>query len=401
MSTDFPRLGTHAPGTILGYRKNGQPIYPIAGGAPGDPSVPADTGITVSGYSPARSLPNPGSDHASPVSAIQEPESKLFRVGARSTGGAQAATAAGGVEWAEQQVTTAYDLVLDNAYRDGLIYDMFATKRPTRLTHNGAVVSFNATNDLDDDPTTAELIEDYDVLPSKFKSTHVDIGMKEYGRVVSRTRMTRGVSMMPFDPIAAEKIARNAVGTMDRLAQNAIYAAGGVSFSKTPATFGTAGGVPTAIAPVAGYPTKTLQKIAEQFLTDNVEPFSNGLFAAVITPAEETKLRQESDAGGWRYFQVNQNPSGGTGGIARRQLGVYENFMFFVNNRIVGNKAIFMGADGLAKVYPNVAGFGPAPYTEVAPVIDKLKRFWSYGWGWVGGYGRYKAEAIATSRLDT
>ena len=40
--------------------------------------------------------------------------------------------------------------------------------------------------------------------------------------------------------------------------------------------------------------------------------------------------------------------------------------MFFVNNRLVGNKAIFLGADALAKVYPNVEGFGPAPYTEVA-----------------------------------
>lgn len=383
---------------IVGYRKSGEPIYLIAGGAV---DVPGPTGILVNAYLPNRALPNPGSDHASPVSAAQEPETRLTRVGSRTTGGAQVATAAGGLEWAETQVTTAYDLILDAAYRDGLVYDMFATKRPTRLTHNGAIVSFGATNDLDDDPTTAELIEDYDVLPTKFKTAHVDIGMKEYGRVVSRTRMTRGMSMLPFDPVAGEKIARNAVSTMDRLAQNALYAAGGISFSKTPGTFGTAGGVPQAIAPVSLKPTQTLQKIAQQFLTDNVEPFANGVFAAIISPAEETALRQESDAGGWRYFQINQQPSGGGGAIQRRQIGIYENFMFFVNNRLVGNKAIFLGADALAKVYPNVEGFGPAPYTEVAPVIDKLKRFWSYGWGWVGSYGRYKAEAIATSRLDT
>lgn len=389
------------PGTILGYRKNGQPIYPIAGGAAGDPSVPAENGITVSGYTPARSLPNPGSDHASPVSAIQEPESKLIRVGARSSGGARATTVAGGIEWAENMVTTAYDLVVDSAYRNALIFDMFATKQPTQLTHNGAVVSFSADNDLDDDPTTAELIEDYDVLPSKFKSTHVDIGMKEYGRVVTRTRWTRGTSAVPFDPRAAEKIARNAVSTLDRMALNAIYAAGGVSFSSNTATFGTPGGAPTAVAPVAGFPTQTLQKIAQQFLEADVEPFANGYFAAVISPAEETKLRQEADAGGWRYFTQNQQPAGGTGSIQRREIGAYEHFMFFTSNRLQSNKAIFMGADGLAKVYPNVEGFGPAPYTEVAPVIDKLKRFWSFGWGWLGGYGRYKAEAIVTSRLDT
>lgn len=401
MSRDFPRQGTHAPGTILGYRKNGQPIYPIAGGAAGDPSVPAENGITVSGYSPARTLPNPGSDHASPVSAIQEPESKLIRVGSRISGGAQAATAAGGVEWAETQVTTAYDLVLDNSFRDGLIFDMFATKRPSKLTHNGAVVSFGATNDLDDDPTTAELIEDYDVLPSKFKSTHVDIAMKEYGRVITRTRQTRGLSMVPFDPIAAEKIARNSASTMDRMALNALYASGGVKFSRDTAVFGTAGGAVTAIAPTAGAPTTTLQRIAQQFDEQNVDRFSNGLFLAVISPAEVTALRGESDAGGWRYAQIHAEPGGGNGSIQRRFLGTYEDFMFFVSNRLVSNKAIFAGADALAKVYPNVPDFGPLPFTEIAPVIDKLKRFWGYGWGWLGGYGRYKAEAVVTSRLDT
>ena len=228
---------------------------------------------------------------------------------------------------------------------------MFATKRPTRLTHNGAIVSFGATNDLDDDPTTAELIED-DVLPTKFKTAHVDIGMKEYGRVVSRTRMTRGMSMLPFDPVAGEKIACNAVSTMDRLAQNALYAAGGISFSKTPGTFGTAGGVPQAIAPVS--------------LEADPDPPED---RSAVPHGQRRALRQrrlrcdhlarrgdraapESDAGGWRYFQINQQPSGGGGAIQRRQIGIYENFMFFVNNRLVGNKAIFLGADALAKVPP-------------------------------------------------
>lgn len=390
-----------APWTVIGHRADGRPIYAMAGGAPGDPSVPADTGITVSGYSPARSLPNPGSDQNAPVSAAQEPESKLIRVGARTTGGAQAANTAGGVEWAESMVTTAYDLALDSSFRDGLIFDQFATKKPTLQTHNGAVVSFPAANDLDDNPDTALLIEDYDVLPSKFKTAHVDIGMAEYGRVVSRTRWVRGASMVPFEPVASDKINRNATSTLDRLALNALYASGGVKFSKDTAVFGTAGGAVTAISPVTTKPTHTLQDIAEQFNEQDVEPFANGYFAAVISPAEETALRRESDAGGWRTFQINQSPAGGTGTIVRRELGAYENFVFFVSNRLQSNKAIFLGRDALAKVYPNVEGFGPMPFVEVAPVVDKLRRFWQLGWGWLGGYGRYKAEAVVTSRLDT
>jgi len=323
----------------------------------------------------------------------------LSSVGARITGGAQAANAAGGVDWAGNLVTTGYDLVLGMAYRDALIFDQFATKVPTSLTHNGAIVSFPLANDLADDVAGATLNENYDVLPSEFKTAHVEVGQKEYGRVVTRTNLLRGMSMLPFDPVAAERVARNAVSTIDRIALAALYAAGGVSASKDPAIFGTPGAVPAAVAPVAGSPTATLNKIAQGFQEADVEPFSNGLYAAIITPAEESNLRSEANAAGWRYWQVNQESSGGTGSIQRRQLGAYENFMFFVSNRLTAGQSLFLGADALAKVYPNVPGFGPAPQVEVAPVVDRLRRFYSIGWLWTGGYGRYKAEAVVTSSL--
>jgi len=329
----------------------------------------------------------------------------LTAVGGRLSGGAQASNAAGGIEWAGTMVTTAYDLVLGKAYRDALIFDQFATKVPTSLTHNGAVVSFPLANDIADDVAGATLNEDYDVLPSKFKTAHVDVGMKEYGRVVTRTNLVRGMSMLPFDPVAAERTARNAVSTIDRIALAALYAAGGVSASKDTSVFGTAGGAPTTIATVAGKPTNTLQNIAEQFNQGAIDPFSNGLFAAVISPAEETALRRESDAAGWRYFQIMQEPSGGSGSIQRRQLGAYEDFMFFVTPRVnptggaTSSSSLYLGADALAKVYPSVPGFGPAPSIEVAPVVDRLRRFMSIGWLWTGGYGRYKAEATVKSNL--
>lgn len=343
---------------------------------------------------------------ASPASLFNSPVDDtnvalLSRVSTRISGGAQAANAAGGVDWAANMVTTAYDLVLGSAYRQALVFDQFATKQPTSLTHQGAIVSFPLDNDIPDDVAGATLSEDFDVLPSKFKTAHVEIGIAEYGRVVTRTNLLRGTTMVPFDPRAAEKIARNAVSTMDRLALAKIYAAGGVSASSDTAVFGTAGGVPTAVAPVAGFPTQTLQKIAQTFQEKDVEPFSNGLYAAIISPAEVTKLRQESDAGGWRYYQINQEDNGGGGSIKRRALGEYEDFMFFVSNRLTAGKSIYLGADGLAKVFPTVPGFGPAPSIQAAPVVDKLRRFMTIGWLWTGGYGRYKAEGIMTSDLTT
>jgi hypothetical protein len=333
----------------------------------------------------------------------------LIQVGARLSGGAQAANAAGGIEWAGTMVTTAYDLVLGRAYREALIFDQFATKVPTSLTHNGAVVSFPLANDIADDIAGATLSETYDVLPSKFKTAHVDVGMVEYGRVVTRTNLTRGMSMLPFDPVGAERTARNAVSTIDRLPLAALYStaagSGGVSASKDPTVFGTAGATAVAVATVTGKPTNTLQNIAEQFVQGAVDPFSNGLYAAIIAPSEETALRRESDAAGWRYFQIMAEPSGGTGSISRRQLGAYEDFMFFVTPRVnptggaLTAKSVYLGADALAKVYPSVPGFGPAPAIEVAPVVDRLRRFMSIGWLWTGGYKRYKYEASVTSNL--
>ena len=334
-------------------------------------------------------------------SPVDDTNIGLLNTATGHLGGAQTVNAAGGVSWAANMVTTAYDLVLGNAYRDGLLFDQFATKKPTNQTHNGAIISFPLANDLDDAVATATLNESYDVLPTLFKTAHVEVAMAEYGRVVTRSNLLRGTTMLPFDPVAAERIARNAVSTIDRLALQVIYAAGGVSASKTSGTFGGTGLVPTAITPVSTKPTQTLQKIAEQFLTAAVDPFSNGLYAAIISPAEETKLRQESDAGGWRYYQINQDGTGGSGSIQRRFLGTYENFMFFTSNRLTAGKSIYMGADALAKVFPNVPGFGPSPSVEVAPVVDKLRRFMTVGWLWTGGYGRYKAEAIVTSDLTT
>lgn len=380
MST--PRI-QHLPGEILGFRKDGRPIYTIAGGAADTPGAN-------------------GSDLVSPVSAAQNPNDHLTHVDTRISGGAQASSAAGATEWAGQFVTTAYDLVLDSAYRQRLIFDQFATKKPTRLTHNGAVVSFSATDDLPEAADLSDVIldEDYDVLPSKFKAGHVEIGMGEYGRAVTRTNLLRGTSMVPFDPEASEKIARNAVSTMDRLALKALTSAGGMKFT-TGADFGKAGGaVDTSVT--AGKPTATLIDIATHFETLDVEPFMNGYFAAVLTPADGALLRKEADAAGWRYWQINQEEAGGTGNIARRTLGVYEGFMIFTSNRIGaanGGNSIFFGADALAKVYPNVPGFGPAPQIEAAPVVDRLRRFWSIGWLWTGGYGRYKAEAVTSTKF--
>lgn len=332
--------------------------------------------------------PTGASDNVSPVTASQVPAGKLVHVGPRTAG------LPTGSDEVDALVTKAYDLIAYSPYRRRLLFDTFATMRITKQSHNGAVVQVSRVGDLDDDPTTAVLNEDYDVLPTPLVAHSANIILNEYGRVVTKTALIRATSMIPIDPIAAERVGRNMGATLDRLAMNVSLAAGGMKID------GTTGAVPVDQTGSALSASDQLRAVSEYFLQNNVEPFEDGMYAAVINPAAATQLRKEGAAAGYRYFQINQNPSGGTGSIARGYIGDYEGFRFYVTTGVAnGVGGIFYGAEGLAKAGSMAPGFGMAPQVVVAPVVDRLKRFASIGWYWLGGYGRFRAEAIATSNL--
>ena len=323
----------------------------------------------------------PGSDLVSPVDYdTQNAANKLVHVGARTNG---LPTGTAGVE---SLVMKAYDLVARGVLRRSIIFDAISTVQGTRLSNNGAVVQFNLVGDLDDDPTSAALLEDYDVLPTPMKSWGSSVTVNEYGRVVTQTALFRGTTAIPFDPIAAERVARNAAATMERLAFNALIASGGITNT------GTAGGAVTDVT-VAGKPSDTFRAALTSFKTNNVEPFANGRYLAVVSPAGENALRKETDAAGWRYWQAN---SGQVDAIANGYVGTYEGFDVSVSN-IPGLSTLgglFIGQDALGKAFSAAPGFGPNPSIELSPVVDRLRRFVSVGWYWLGGYGRFRSEAV-------
>jgi len=324
------------------------------------------------------------SDNVSPVTASQVPEGKLLSVGPTTAG---LPTGADGLD---TLVTRAYDLYAYKFLRRRLVFNDILTTRTTSQSHRGAVVRLNIVNDLDDDPTKALLVEDYDVLPTPLLSFGTDVIMREYGRVVTSTALLRGTSMIPLDPIAAERIGRNMGATMDRLVMNTLLAAGGI----------TAAGAVNAAIPVdvtvAGQPSNTLRAAQQSFRDNNVEPFADGYYRAVLSPAAETALRKEADAAGWRYWQINQDPSGGTGSIAMGYVGDYEGFRIQVSTGVGATGGIFMGNEGIAKVSSSAPGFGDMPQVVVSPTVDRLKRFVSLGWYYLGGFARFRAEATIT-----
>lgn len=335
--------------------------------------------------------PANASDNVSPVVAAQDPTTKLTAVGARGADGLPT-----GSDGVDVTVTRAFQRAALMPARKRLIFDQFATVRPTFDTNPGAAVRILRVDDIaDDDPATAELNEFYDILPTPLTAKATDVTMKEYGRAVTTTALLRGTSMIAFNPVAAERVGRNMGATLDRLARTTILAAGGLTDA------GGVGGVPVDHTGTAVSASNQLRAVYEYFVNNNVEPFEDGFYRAVIDPASATQLKKESAADGWRYWAVNQNPSGGdAASVARGYIGEYEGFQFWVSNTVPSaTGAIFFGADGLAKVQPNVAGFGD-PQVILSPVVDRARRFVSVTWYWLGGYGRMRAEAIATSKLS-
>lgn len=341
---------------------------------------------------PTNPLVAPAANNVSPMTADDAVTAAaaglgLTHVGARASG---LPTGADGID---SLITKAYDLAARQPFRRKILFAGMASARATSLSHQGAVIQLNVVDDLDDDPTTALLQEDYDVLPTPLKSYGSNIILQEWGRTVSKTALARGTSMIPLDPVAAERVGRNMGATIERRAFNVAIAAGGVT-----AAGAVNNAVPTSVT-VGGSPSDTLRAASESFKENDVEPIMGNLYAAVMSPANETALRKEADAAGWRYWQVNQE-DGMLNGVARGSaVGQYEGFAIYVSSLVPDTTGcVFLGQDGLAVGQSTAPGFG-APQVVVAPVVDRLRRFASVGWFWLGDFARFRAEAILTGDL--
>lgn len=341
---------------------------------------------------PANPLTPPAANNSSPLTADDQASLTgtfgLNRVGARTAG-----LPTGSVTM-ESLVTTAYNLVAFKNLRRRLAFADAASVRTTALSHQGAVLQLSLVDDLDDDPTLAVLSEEYDVMPGRVKSYKSSIILNEYGRAITTTSLLRGTANIPVDPIAAERVGRNMAGTLDRRAFNVLVAAGGINKD------GTAGAVPFNTVGASGKQSDALRAMSEYFKAKDVEPFANGRNRLVCTPYAETLIRKEAAADGWRYWQVVSDQNATSDNIRNGYVGSYEGFDIMVANTpgLATYQCVAMGNEGLAMGQSSAAGYG-APSVVVSPVVDRLRRFASVGWYWLGDFARFRAEATATATL--
>ena len=285
-----------------------------------------------------------------------------------------------------QFVTKAYDLAIYPELRPQLIFDQFATVRATRLTHRGGSVRFSFVNDIPEQITP--LLENIDVDSVSMSSKALTVSMNEFGTAVTTTALIRGTSMVPIDPLVAERVGYNAGRSIDRLAKNALDVA---QITYDDATTG-------AIQEIGGSATYLnsylLQEGVSKLEEANVRPMMGGAYVLVVSPRQAQHLKAENTNQGWRYVTARNEGAGGNS-IYAGEIGTYEGVRIIVNNNLgASTTAYLMGAEALAKVHSDAAGFGPNPRVVVSPVVDKLKRFASVGWYHLVGYSVFRNEAL-------
>lgn len=290
-------------------------------------------------------------------------------------------------------VNRAFDLAVRDPLRNRLIFDQFATVRPTRLTHQGSPVRMFFGEDIPEAGSELPLLENIDVDSVSFAARGIDLIPLEYGRAVTRTRLFGALSMVNIDPQIVSRVAYDAGRASDNLAKAAMletsvsYIGPAGSIASAPAT------IPVAAAGETYLGSTTLQIAIAMLEQQNVMPFRGEQYVLLTSPVGAQHLKNERDTGGFRYVVARNNGDAGND-IFRGTVGMTEGADVVVSNKMPAGKSILIGKDALAKVFANSEGYGAQPQTIVSPVVDKLRRFLSWGWLHFVDYSIFDTRAL-------
>jgi hypothetical protein len=300
-------------------------------------------------------------------------------------------------DFARLTVQPAFNLAVAQPLRNRLIWDQFATPKVANLNINGwdeVRLFFGA--DIPEDTTgpdggPAPLMENLDVDSVTFTGRSVALTAREYGRAVSRTRLANVVGQINIDPTIVDRVAFDAARGVDALAKAALTKAGATYLDAAGAQVQS---VVSKIDASDAFLSSTLLQVAISMLEQqNAMQFGTGNFILLTNPVGAQHLKNERDTGGFRYVTARNNGAAGND-LFRGTIGMVEGADVVVSNTVPAGKAYLLGVDALAKVYTTKEGYGANPTTVVSPIIDKLKRFLSWGHLHYVGYGIYDTRAM-------
>lgn len=287
--------------------------------------------------------------------------------------------------------TTAYDLVTYWNYRSNAVFSspMVAKVQPTNQTHRGSTVKFWFRGDRS--ANTTPLTENADVTPGNITDSSVDVTITEYGDVTGRTAKVKGVDMLQVDMDIAKANANQAIDSYELLARNALMAATNVAYVGQASQ-----GAITAANTMTGV---SLTTAVAQLRNDSVPTIGDEKYLAIVHPFVAHDLRQETGDQAWVTSRNYQDISGINNGF----VGTYGGAIVYETPRaavltdagaatVDVYQNVVLGQESLACAYAEPVS-GPQPNAVVSPVVDKLQRFHSVGWYWLGGFAAFRQES--------
>lgn len=307
------------------------------------------------------------------------------------------------------QATTAYERLSYFALRPELYFAPIADVKPTRQSHPGSAVLFNIYNDMA--PAITAISQTVDIDAVAITDAEVTVSLNEYGNAAITSARIRGFSYLIVSSDVANVIGYNAGLSFDCLARNPLLAGTNVRYG---------GAATSRVTVAAGHiiDAADVRRASTDLTNRNVQRVMNGYYKAFIAPDVAYDLRSETGAAAWRDPHTYSQPEQ----IWNGEVGAFESFSFIETPRLhspnltaalggpggfvdggVGGvvdvyPTLFLGRQALAKAFSSAVS-GPEPQIVLGAVVDKLRRFVPVGWYWLGGFGRFREDAIV--RLET
>ena len=291
-------------------------------------------------------------------------------------------------------VTTAYDKLVGFALRSEPQFRTLVSKRPSDVSHAGAVVRLFKHVEMA--AATTALTEIVDPESVELGGTsYVDVTLAEYGNSVLTTEKLALESLSAIDPAVANLVAFNMRDSLDVLVQtvmrNGDQRLKNIATVLTAHTNGTAtitgiDAADTLSAKYVRYAVSKLRGASAQTI--------GGKFIGYIHPDVSYDFRTETGAAAWRDIH---NYSGASS-VWAGEIGEFEGVRFIETPRcyqVNGGESsakvsstYILGAEAIAEAV------GREPGVVVGPVTDRLMRFRPVGWKALLGWARYREEAL-------
>jgi N4-gp56 family major capsid protein len=280
--------------------------------------------------------------------------------------------------------------------RPNYVFDAVAKDRQWNLSSNpsrGDVVTFPVLSALSSN--TAGLSSTVATITGSQKLTYSrkSISLTAYGdHGVLDTWEAKAETFTDDVMTLAESLSDQAMNSINKIARAVIDAnrfSNGVSgtLSATYHYYGSGGTVST----MGAFKAKDVRKIVADLKADNVKPYADGFFYAIIHPFQRTQLRADSDNASWTTSSI-YNANGNMLKI-NGDIGVFEGVRFIETSEVTKLtntiRAFFLGSDGLGKAIGQDIRVA-SKSTLDGPHENLLTVYWDA----LLGYGILRREAV-------